>query len=571
MKLRPLPLALITALYLFSNPGPGSIAQEAATVFVERVEVNVVNVEVFVTDKRGQSVTGLTAEDFTVTQDGQPVAITNFYTVEDTGRGSLPAAVAEAAPDAVPEAAPAPQTGPADAVVPAEQRLHLLVYIDNFNINPSNREKVLADLEGFLEKRSIGGDQIMLMTYNRSLNVVRPFTDDPREIAAGLDEIRKTTANGMKEQARRQMTARNIAIALRDPMTADSAPIFLQRYVQETRAKLQMSTQAIESVVRSMSGLPGRKAFLYVSDGLPRRPGQRLGEQFFGEDSMSLTADEGPLFSSITHQANAHQVTFYTLDARGSKGGGTTVSAAFSGEVAGGNNRANLDAIESMNLQEPLIDMAETTGGTSFVNTANFDAAMDTMAKDFDTYYSLGFNARTPGDGKYHKIDVRVNRPGLKVRHRSGFLDKPQIERTGDRTLASLIVGMEKNPLGIRLRFAPAEKKGSKRYLLPLLLQIPIAELTLLPNGANQEGRLRIFVVVQGEEGGVSPLQDVPFPVSIPTAEIEQVRQSTIGFTTQLEIRPGHQKIAVGVFDELSGIESFVSETVQVGKVKKRK
>ncbi len=564
MKVDRLPLVLLAVTCLVSSPGPVSIAQEADSVFVDRVEVNIVNVEVFVTDKDGRHVSGLTAEDFTVLQDGQPVAITNFYTVEETFRPSPSPGASETAP-----AADAPPAVVPTDTVPAEQRLHLLVYVDDFNLRPGNRKQVLDDLEGFLEQRTTVGDQVMLVTYNRSLEVVRPFTDDPREIAAGLAEIGKSAPNGMKEQARRQMAARDIALSLRDPLTADSAVIFLERYIQETRANLLHSTRAIESVVRSMSGLPGRKALLYVSDGLPRRPGQRLTEQFFGEESMSMTSDEAALFNSISHQANAHQVTFYTLDARGSKGGVTTVSTVYSGSEAGGNNRTSLDAIESMNLQEPLIDMAETTGGTSIVNTANFDDAMTNMAEDFDTYYSLGFNALSPGDGEYHRIDVEVNRPGLKVRHRSGFLDKPEIERAGDRTLASLIVGLEDNPLGIRLELAPAEKKGSKRYLLPILIQIPVSTLTLLPEGADQQGRLRIFVVVQGEDGGVSPLHDVPYPVRIPTADLEQARQGTIGYTTQLEIRPGDHKIAVGVFDEISGIDSFASKTVTVGKRKR--
>ena len=554
--------ALIAFAGFLASLHPRPAAQEAGPVFVERVEVNVVNVEVFVTDKDGNPVRGLTADDFTVYQDGDQVPISNFYTVEETRPASPPPA-AEAAP-----AAPLPS--PVVEKVPAEQRLHLLVYVDNFNIHPGNREQVLEVLEGFLEKRTQSGDQVMLVTHNRSIDVVRPFTSDLQEIVSGLEEIQNSTANGMKEQAREQMASRSIAIALRDPRTADSAPSYYQHYVQETRANLLMSARAIESVVRSMAGLPGRKAFLYVSDGLPQRPGERLREQYFGANTMSLTTDEGPLFDAIIHQANAQQVTFYTLDARGSKGGATTVSAAYSGDTAEATVRANLDALETMNLQEPLIDMATITGGRSFLNTSNFDVAMDAMAEDFDVYYSLGFNARTPGDGKYHKIEVKVSRPGLNVRHRSGFLDKPQIELTGDRTLASLIVGLDKNPLGIQVDFAPAEKKGSKRYLLPVLVQIPIAGLTLLPNGANQEGQLRIFIAVQDEEGGVSPVQDVPFPVSIPTADYEQVRDRSVGFTTQLEIRPGNQRIAIGVFDESSGTESFASETVAVGKAKKR-
>ena len=197
---------------------------------------------------------------------------------------------------------------------------------------------------------------------------------------------------------------------------------------------------------------------------------------------------------------------------------------------------------------------------------------MTAMAADFDSYYSLGFQPRKPGDGEYHHIEVKVKRPGVNVRHRSGFVEKKELEQVGDRTLASLIVGLDKNPLGIGLQFEPPTKKKGNRYLLPVMIRIPVRDLTLLPSGKDtEEGRLRIFVVVQDEEGGVSPLQDIPYPVSIPSAQLEQARQSVIGFVTQLELRSGEQKIAVGVWDEHSGTESFTQVTVPVGKAKKPK
>src|ERR1700704_676726 len=47
--------------------------------FGEEIQVNVVNLAVFVSDKQGKPIEGLQAADFTVTEDGKPVKITNFY------------------------------------------------------------------------------------------------------------------------------------------------------------------------------------------------------------------------------------------------------------------------------------------------------------------------------------------------------------------------------------------------------------------------------------------------------------------------------------------------------------
>jgi hypothetical protein len=361
---------------------------------------------------------------------------------------------------------------------------------------------------------------------------------------------------------------------------------YLRSYVQQARADLRLSARGIESMVRSLAGLPGRKAMLYVSEGLPQRPGEDLyqllqdivggnqpivgsGGQLLDPSIEALRQDETPIFSSITRQANAHQVTLYTMDARGPQGD-STASAEFAELAAGSGGRGILDTIRTANLQEPLIEMAVTTGGASVLNTFNFDGALDNLATDFDSFYSLGYNSPRGGDSKYHKIKVTVKRKGLKVRHRSGYVDKPEVERVADRTLSSLLLDVEKNPLGVIVEFGPPEKKG-RAYHLPVLIRIPFRDITLLPNGEQHQGRLSIFLVVQDEKGGISDLQKFPYPISIPSVMADVAREQEIGYKTTLQIRKGTPKIVVGVWDELSGIESFIGQRVLVGPEKKTK
>ncbi len=551
---------LPAALLVLAGLSPVARAQDSTSMFIDRVDVNIVGVEVFVTDKRGKHVEDLTVDDFTVLEDGRPVQISNFYTV------TRKPAAEDAPQQTVAEGAAPSEPTPAVEALPPEQRLHLLVYLDNFNIRPGNRERVLTSLDGFLEGRTAGGDRVMVVTYDRGIEALQTFTDDPELITDALERIRGTRANGLTEDFRRRVAAKKIGDALRDPRTAGSARAFLEQYIDETRANLLHSTKAIKSVLQSLAGVPGRKAMLYVSDGLPQRPGEQLAEQFFG--GQSVTMNEPSLFKAVIQEANAQQVTLYTLDARGSVG--TFSTAEYSDDTAGGVNRVTLDAARTMNYQGALMDMSIPTGGTAFINTYNFDSVMDTMAKDFDVFYSLGYDSPSTGDGRYHSIEVKVNRPGLTIRHRSGFYDKAAEEKVADQTMSSLIVGMEKNPLGIRLEFEKPKKKG-QHYLLPTMIRIPIRDLTLLPNGKVEEGKLRIFLVVQDETGAVSPLQDFPYPLQIPSDKLEAARGSAIGHLSQLEMRPGKQKIAVGVWDEISGTESFAQETVVVGKPKKTK
>lgn len=589
----------LSALALMLWTTGSAFAQEepaADAIFIDRVDVNVVNVEVFVTDNKGRRVAGLTADDFAITEDGQPVEISNFYAV--TREDRLAADLGKDT-SALLDQPPTAQRPP----LPEDQQLNLVVYVDHFNIRPENRNRVLESLEGFLEDRITQGDNVMLIGYDRGLDVVAPFTREPSQIIEGLRKMSKLSTSRQLDDAERRRVMRymltrvssggpplggNGGLATQGTAEDDlrNAYQYVRSYVQATRSDLRQAAGAIRSVVRSLAGLPGRKAMLYVSDGLPQRPGedlyQLLANMFSATELRGLRngsvdpvmetqrEDESHLFKAITEEANAHQVTLYTLDARGPRGS-SSLSAEFADLSAGNGGSVAIEAQRTTSLQEPLIALAGETGGTPILNASNFGEALAIIGSDFDSFYSLGYRSPRGGDSKFHRIDVKVKRPGLKVRHRNGYVDKPEEERVADRTLSSLILDLEKNPLGVELDFGVPEEKSRGRFLLPILIRIPFRELTLLPNGEVEEGRLRIFLAVQDEEGGISDLHDFPYPISVPRDQMQLAREREIGYQTTLNIRGGTPKVAIAVWDELSGTESYVHKRVLVGKDKEKK
>ena len=583
MTRQPLPALAAALLAALSAPQPAAAqernrVEEPPPLFVETVDVNVVNVEVFVTDQSGHRVAGLTRDDFELFEDGQPVEISNFYTVEwQDALMPRPAVAAPEAPAALP---------PSRRRLPPDQQLNLVVYVDHAHLMPAARRQILEDLEGFLEDRLIEGDNVMLISYHRTLELVEPFTQDHERIVRALERMSKDVAYGAAADAeyRQLMRSMQVFVATRDAAGIRSAHQVVRGHVQQLQSDLRREAEALEKTVRALAGLPGRKALLFVSGGLPQRPGEELyqylqdlagailltGVDFPGEGISplleSVAEDQSHRLNEITRAANAHQVTLYTLDASGSAGsrslGAEYGSDAAGIGVAGG---TTLDAMRTQNMQEPLIDLAEATGGASILGTSNFDDALSRMATDFDTFYSLGYRSPGAGDGKFHRIEVRVKRPDLEVRHRTGYVDKPRAERVADRTLSSLLLDVESNPLGVELQFGTPEHRGGKSWHLPVLVRIPFREVTLLPNGEVEEGRLNIYLAVKDEEGGVSDLHQHPYPVRIPHDQLELARSQQIGYYATLEIRPGKPTVAVGVWDELSGTESFVQAQVLVG------
>src|SRR4029079_293532 len=114
-------LALLVAPAVAAKPAEkpptDSTVRDGATqggAFFENVNVDIINVEVFVTDKAGNPVKGLKQEDFQILEDGRPVAISNFYSGDTSGKPRSLMPLLPPPPNAAvkPGAPPAPEPAP---------------------------------------------------------------------------------------------------------------------------------------------------------------------------------------------------------------------------------------------------------------------------------------------------------------------------------------------------------------------------------------------------------------------------------------------------------------------------
>lgn len=542
-------------------------SQEASTPFIDRVDINVINVEAFVTDGDGRAVTDLTPDDFELFEDGEKVEITNFFQSDFQPLEERLAAdrqlIAGAGRPGESALVPSPRN------VPEDQRLNLVVYVDLYHLSPGNRTRVLKELGAFLEDRLYQGDRILTIAHQRNLHLIHPFTQDLHQVIRGIEKVAGMSTNGQVQEAER----RRVKTRLVDPeIVVDDARETVRLYIQQQRLEAETSLRTLGTVLRSLGGLPGRRALLYVGDGLEKQPGLDVIELYNQRFSLSrdrfgleaLSNDLSDAIDQVTRAANTYQTTIYTLQARGNQNRGS-VNAANDDFSIGISGTLQADASREMAEQEPLIDLAVETGGKAILNTSNFGGALENLAQDFSRLYSLGYRSRTGGDGAYHRIEVKVKRPGLKVRHRSGYVDKPQDQRVADRAYSSLILGVESNPLAARVDFAAAKKEGFGKYHLPLIVRVPLGELTLLPEGDRLKGRLRFFFAVQDPDGAISEVSEVPYPIDIAATDFEQNRGKDIGYALKLAVRPGQPKVSIGIWDEVSGMESYLLRSVAIG------
>jgi VWFA-related protein len=195
MPTRPTRLAVLALVLPLLTDAVRLKAAEQA--FSEQVEVNVVNLEIFATTGSGQPVTDLKREDFSVLEDGRPVSLTNFF-VSDREPRTGPGAPLPAPPTAT---APARPPGPPSPPRPEDQRLHLVVLVDDVNTVPEHRNRMLAQLGDFFDRTLEPGDVVMLVRYDGTPQVVRPFTDDRGQLQGDLAKLATLAGDLAKRQS----------------------------------------------------------------------------------------------------------------------------------------------------------------------------------------------------------------------------------------------------------------------------------------------------------------------------------------------------------------------------------
>lgn len=565
-------LAVLFAAVLAASPGsPASARQDPAdpptAAFVDTVQVNVVNVDVYVTDRRGEPVTGLTADDFEIFEDGRPMAVSNFYAVEDGRRAGDAAVTTDAAEGAEAPGAAAPPL-PTDAAgpeLPEEQRLHLVVYVDNVNIEPFHRNRVVRELSRFVSQELRPGDRAMVVSFDRELRVRRPFTSDPDAIASALRELERVSGQGVHEASRRTDYRRRVE----ESDSAAEAVQWARQYAQETRHELDYAIDALRDLVVGLAALPGRKALIYVSDGLPMIPGQDLYElvqlkfDTSGAATQALAFDRSTRFRELAAQANSQRVTFYTIDARGLTGYSAGTVEDRSPQSPGVS--AMVDRVINDNLQSTLQMLAEETGGRAILNTNRAAPDLEKVARDFRTYYSLGYLPAHSGDGRYYRIEVRVKRPGVEVRHRTGYRDRPLATRMADSVLSALRFPVDRNGLGALLEIGSSRPHQDGLWTQTLLLKVPYSQVVLLADGERRLSRLRLWLAVADREGGQTDVSEVEVPV-IWAGDTEPAPGELFVFPIEMVMRAGPQRVALVLRDELGGGEALLTRSVIVGR-----
>lgn len=529
--------------------------------FIDEVEVTIVNLEVFVRDKDGRPVTDLGIDDFRISQDGERREITNFLLLNETRRTALdmPATAVEPPGADEVDAPPAPEIQP----------IHIVVYVDDENLMPFDRNRVLSSLRQFLADTVRDNVRAMIVANQGSPHVIQPFTSNAEELAAALRELRKSTGGRTANRSQHAALQRDIdrlrneeanRVGRDEPLTQKAALVLddLISYAEQVTAEVQRDIASVRMVGSGLTGLPGRKCLIYVSSGLPMVVGKDLFYEFSNlyksVSLLSLTArfNQRADYRDLAAAATSQGMVFYTIDARGltpQLGGSAERSVA--GDPAAA-------AIGQMNSEEPLIYIAESTGGLSTVGTNDFAAGFEKIREDLFTYYSLGYPINNVGGDRVHRVEVELpNHPGLDVRYRRTFVEKSRETEVQDRVMSALLFDIDENPMKIDASVGEPTAAQEGRWLLPLRVSFPTQSVALLPQGENLVGEVVLYVSLRDTRGKTADLQHRVQEIYIPRSEYQRMATRNLSVDLQLLVEPGSYRVAVGLFDRLTRQSSY--------------
>ena len=565
-----------------------AFAVVAAPLFAQQSEVinvQVTNLDVVVSDAKGNRVTGLTAADFEVLEDGQKRTVTNLSEVSRT------------------------VTTASESVQPAPRRI--LLVVDNATIALPARRKVFDATRKTLDQLLIRpSDRIAIATISRSITQRLGWTSDRAEIDKALTAVEK---DAILPRADLLELERSLDALMRDadaiaagggagggqptggipgdnpdaPSSGRSGgggnrqlpPVEFQQVISRGRTFAQNATNetkqtlaALNAGLSAFAAVPGgRKLVILVGGGLALNPGNAIFQRIESvRQQLELSGHKG--FTNVrTTNALAGTSAFDVtpqVDAVGAtaKLRGVAIYAVNPefGDRQTGSARSSFsgDNTAEFAVQASMLDgyqrLATATGGAAMIGRPA-ESALTEIREDLESYYSLGYRSEAPLTPK-SRIEVKVKK-GLRARATiaSGAISRDW--EVSDQVLANHLIEPA-NPMGIQVVMDPAVTEGEKRTI-PLKILIPVNSLKLVKDGADYAASFAVFVSMgdKGGNGSDPNRQEQTFRWS--EAQVAQVKGKTIGFAVNVEADADRDRISVGVLDQLSGAATFTRVMLQ--------
>ena len=516
-------LAIFLAVSLAAQQAPPPAASKGTVKFEASSQLVVLNVAA--RDKSGNSIEGLKAGDFTVTEDGkaQQIKVFEFQRLEGETLAApeLKARPAEAY-GAAPSAKPAVNTpiAPAKAgEVKYKDRRLLVLFFDQAGMPVADQLRAQQAALKFLNTQMTASDVVAVMSYTTDLNVLQDFTADRDQL---VDVIRKKISIGENGMANGSTG---------DDSEGDTGAAYTQDDTEFNIFNTDRKLAALETAVKMLASLPEKKALVYFASGMTKT----------GMDNQAQ-------LRATTNAAIRGNVAFYPVDARGlvaqaPLGDATQASQGGRAMYSGSGQRQAQSNFQGQ--QETLYTLASDTGGKALLDNNDLSLGIVQAQKAIASYYILGYYSTNGAmDGHYRRIKVQTGKDlSAKLDYRSGYFASKDLRNFDssdrERQLAeALMLGDPVTDLTLAVE-VNYFRQAKDRYFVPVSVKIPGSDIEPARKSGAENTRLDFIGQVKDAKGMLQGTVRDDIRVKLKSDDVGQLSKRNLEYDTGFTLAPG--------------------------------
>jgi len=586
---------LFTCGLVAQTPAPQQTAANTtgSSTSTLKINANEVTLDMTFHDKKGKVINDIKPEEVHVYEDGAEQHINSFKYIQGSENSGA-------------QAAGAPTAGGIPMDPMRELRLVTLVFEGLDQDGKRFFKQAVSDVLGMSPEQNL---YFSIMVIDQKLNMVQPFTNDRTLLMKSIDkqmmwgtlqyeaasaQIKEELRVGLSggESAGQSAATGDVNMSQNITSNGTSAPSagsvssavnsrmmkmeydMLNEADSATReASARASIDALLALVKAQAHLPGRKVVIYFNPW------------------MNIPDSAKEQYQYMIGMANKANITFYTVDPKGlvtysqnssgrdQLGGaaGETRNLAMTGGV-GDVSTSQAQAQESAenglrsNPEEWLRDLAKQTGGVAIAETNDYKAPLRIVMDEVRTYYEAAYDPSiTTFDGKFRKITVKIDRPGLDVHTRSGYFALPQLGG-GQQVFAyevPLLNALSAATAPNDLQFSAAADRFNERgpkiqYMVTI--EVPLKELTFSPSpdGKTDSIDVPLMAVLKDSSGNVVSKFSQPFAVTVDAKNVDALKAGNLVKTFPTDLDPGTYSLEAAIEDRKDNKIGVTKSTLTV-------
>lgn len=417
-----------------------------------------VEVDVIAKDKHGNAVTDLEAKDFQLFDNGRRQQVTHVSVERPAFRSTAEPLDANLKTT--------PTTTFSNTHTNSDSTTAILFDVLNTarEDQATMRTELLKSLDHLPE-----GTRVALLVLGENLTVVSDFSESTVSLKNAAENQFHLRAEGFGPA----ITARATGSPTRDRMILKATT---QAFRGEEQERAVRTLAALREICDELARIPGRKSLVWLTSG--------------------LTADRSQDMKAQIDRFNDANVTVYTIDARG-----VLMDPDANAETDSNDMTQPMQAEREETRANVLAELAGNTGGVFYHNANRLGQAVNQALQDSSIVYVINYYpTHNKWNGELHKLQVRTDRPGVKLRYRENYRANPSAPVTQQTQQQILAAVASSSPDFPGIRFS-AEVKPDTKADPTLLLNVPAAELDMSSKEGKMVGQLEVWFLQKRASG----------------------------------------------------------------------